>query len=123
MITGPGPFTAMHALLSLAALLSGVPVIVSLLHGSRSSRWVWVFWTTATATSVTGFFLPFYGMTPAIGVVAVVILAIVPTVARGAQRSRSGSCTFASEYLLVFVAIAQAFRKIPLLHAATPTLK
>jgi hypothetical protein len=130
MITGLGTFTAIHTLLSIVALLTGVAVIIGLLSGSRSSRWFWTFWLTAAATSVTGFFFPFHGMTPAIGVgiVAVIILAIVLMVVPAAQRSRTGSFIFAgglvaSEYLLVFVAIAQAFGKIPLLHAAAPTLK
>jgi len=130
MITGLGTFTAIHTLLSIVALLSGVPLVSGLLRGSRSSGWFWVFWVTATATSVTGFFFPFHGMTPAIGVgiVAVIILAIVLIVAPMVQRSRLGSFIYASglvasEYLLVFVAIAQAFGKIPLLHAAAPTLK
>ncbi|WP_158753264.1 hypothetical protein [Dyella sp. S184] len=130
MITGLGIFTAIHTLLSIVALLSGMPLVADLLRGSRSSRWFGLFWTTAAATSVTGFFFPFHGMTPAIGVgvVAVIILAVVLMVARGTQRSRLGSFIFASglvtsEYLLVFVAIAQAFGKIPLLHAAAPTLK
>jgi hypothetical protein len=130
MITGLGIFTAFHTLLSVAALLSGVPVVVGLLGGSRSSRWFWTFWVTAMATSVTGFFFPFHGMTPAIGVgiVALIILAIVLMAASTIQRSRAGALMYASglvasEYLLVFVAIAQAFGKIAVLHAAAPTLK
>lgn len=130
MITGLGIFTATHTLLSVAALLSGVPVVVALLHGSRSSRWFRIFWMTATATSLTGFFFPFHGMTPAIGVgiVALIILAIVLMAAPKVQQSRAGAFIYASglvasEYLLVFVAIAQAFGKIAVLHAAAPTLK
>lgn len=130
MTTGIGIFTAFHTLLSVVALLSGMPVVTGLLRGSRSPRWFWIFWVTATATSITGFFFPFHGMTPAIGVgiVAVIILVGVLMVTSAVQRSRLRSFIYviglvASEYLLIFVAIAQAFAKIPLLHAFAPTLK
>ncbi|MGH8159957.1 MAG: hypothetical protein ACREPQ_17695 [Rhodanobacter sp.] len=130
MISGLSTLTTIHTLLSIVALLSGVPVITGLLRGVRSSGWFWIFWVTATATSVTGFFFPFHGVTPAIGVgiVALIILALVLMAAPGVQRSRMSSFIYssglvASEYFLVFVAIAQAFVKIAVLHAAAPTLK
>jgi hypothetical protein len=130
MMTGLGMFTAIHTLLSIAALVSGVPVIAGLLGGARSAGGFWVFWMTAVATSVTGFFFPFHGMTPAIGVgvIALIILVIVLFATPMVGRSRPAAFIHAiglvaSEYLLVFVTIAQAFGKIAPLRAAAPTLK
>ncbi|MGC1550034.1 MAG: hypothetical protein WA777_16045 [Rhodanobacter sp.] len=130
MMIGLSTLTAIHTLLSIAALLSGVLVITSLLRGSQPSGWFWIFWITAAATSATGFFFPFHGMTPAIavGILALIILAVVLIVSPAIRRSRVCSVIYASglvasEYLLIFVAIAQAFGKIALLHAAAPTLK
>ncbi|WP_053096152.1 hypothetical protein [Frateuria defendens] len=130
MTTEPGLITAIHTLLSFLALLSGGVVVAGLLGGSASRTWVRGFWITAVATSVTGFFFPFHGVTPAIivGIIALAILGAVLAAARGAGGTRLGFAVYAaglvaSEYLLVFVAVAQAFGKIPALHALAPTQK
>jgi len=84
----------------------------------------------ATATSVTGFLFPCYGMTPAIdvGIVALIILAIVLIAAQAFGARVRGPSSVQAVLLpvnnpLVFLAIAQAFGKIALLHAAASTLK
>lgn len=130
MMTAIGLFTAFHTALSIIALLSGIVTIRKLLQKSFLSVSVNVFLMTAIATSVTGFFFPFHGMTPAIGVgvVATCVLAWTLFARRMVKRSASWTSHYAiglvvSEYLLVFVAIAQAFTKIPALHALAPTLK
>lgn len=123
-------FTAFHTLLSIVAMLVGVPVIAALLRRQAMGRAFWWFWWTALATSLTGFLFPFHGFTPAlgVGVLATLILLVMLPAAGRAPGSRTWArtlalCTVASEYLLVFVAVAQAFGKIPALHVLAPTGK
>ena len=130
MNNGLDLFTAVHTSLSVVALLSGALAIRELSRGSAESISVYTFLVTAAATSVTGFYFPFHGMTPAlgIGIVAVWVLAWTLFAQRLARRSAFWAANFAiglvvSEYFLVFVAIAQAFTKVPALHAMAPTLK
>ena len=130
MNNGLGLFTAVHTSLSVIALLSGALTIRHLFRGSAESMSVYIFLVTAAATSVTGFYFPFHGMTPALGVgiVAVWVLAWTLFAQLLARQSAFWVVNFAvglvvSEYLLVFVAIAQAFNKVPALHAMAPTLK
>jgi hypothetical protein len=122
--------TAVHTLLSVVALLLGIDVIRKLLDGSGTSRSTSWFFFTASATTLTGFLFPFHGVTPAIavGIVSAAILILVFVAKSRAPSSRAWAITrtaglVISEYLLVFVAIAQAFTKIPALHALAPTLK
>lgn len=128
-ITLLGAWTALHTALSLVALVCGAWVVAGLLRGGPGPRLQRVFWGTALATSLTGFVFPFHGMTPAlaVGVVASAILLVLPAAARAPDRRpwalvHAGGLV-ASVYLLVFVAIAQAFGKLPPLHALAPTLK
>lgn len=128
MSTGLFAFTAFHTILSLIALLLGIGVVVVLLGKPLSRRWIDGFVITALVTSLTGFLFPFHGMTPAIGVgIVATLVLMVDVVARYGRRCQGGWRTVdaialvISEYLLVFVAIAQAFQKVPALHALAPT--
>jgi hypothetical protein len=125
-----GILTIGHTVLSLVALVSGAVVVFSLFSKGSGKELLQTFLITAAATSVTGFFFPFHGMTPAIyvGILACIILALVVAAKPRVAGSRLWSIVYAgglvaSEYLLVFVTIAQAFTKIPALHAAAPTLQ
>ncbi|QBB72022.1 hypothetical protein ELE36_17550 [Pseudolysobacter antarcticus] len=128
MINALGLFTAFHTAISILAILAGVFAIRALLGASVTRAWTSWFLYLAVATSVTGFFFPFHGMTPAIavGIIALLVLAAVFIADRSSPRSRVGRWVYAggiviSEYFLVFVLVAQGFAKIPLLHAAAPT--
>src|SRR5258705_2858387 len=70
-------FTDVHVAISLVAILSGLVVLFGVLTGRRLDHWTSFFLLTTVATSVTGFFFPFHGFTPAIGVgiISVVVLA------------------------------------------------
>lgn len=121
--------TAAHVLLSVAALLLGFSVVLKLVRGS-GAPWKNGFIAAATATTLTGFVFPLHGVTPAIvvGIVASLILVAVFIAQPRIKHSRvwaiiNAAALVASEYLLVFVAIAQAFTKVPALHALAPTLK
>ncbi len=121
-------FTDVHVAISLVAILSGLVVLFGLLTGRRLDHWTSFFLLTTVASSVTGFFFPFHGFTPAIGVgiISVVVLAIA-IFARYARQLAGAwrwlyviSATFAL-YLNVFVLIVQSFEKVPALKALAPT--
>jgi hypothetical protein len=70
-------FTLIHILISLEGIVSGLVVLGGWLAGKHYQGWTPFFLVTTLATSVTGFFFPFRGFTPAygVGVVSLFILA------------------------------------------------
>src|SRR5256712_9331881 len=80
-------YTIIHTLISLVAIFTGIVVLFGLLAGNRVDGWTKWFLITAVATTVTGFFFPFHGMTPAIklGIILSVVL-VVTIYARYAKR-------------------------------------
>jgi MFS family permease len=77
---------------------------------------------------VTGFFFPFHGFTPAIGlglislpVLALTIYARYPKNLAGAWRLIYVLGAVISLYFNVFVGVVQSFEKIPALDAMAPT--
>jgi len=79
-------------------------------------------------TSVTGFFFPFHGFTPAIGVgiisllvLAVAIYARYPRQLAGHWRWIYVVTAVIALYFNVFVAVVQAFEKVPALKVMAPT--
>jgi len=121
-------FTLVHVVLSLAGILSGLVVLFGLIGGKRLDGWTAVFLTTTAATSVTGFFFPFHGVTPGIviGVLSLIVLAIA-VIARyrrhmlGAWRKTYVITAAISLYFNVFVLVAQLFRRVPMLKELAPT--
>ncbi|CAM5776720.1 membrane protein [Labrys miyagiensis] len=117
-----------HTLISIAAILAGVPAIMDLFRSRTNSASIWFFLVTAILTSATGFVLPLAGVTPAV-IVAIIALVILAAVLFAKTRLLEGALwrwiyaggMVASLYLLVFVAIAQAFGKVGVLHDAAPT--
>ena len=128
MILGMTLFTAVHVLLSLIGILTGLVVLYGLCTANPMNAWTLLFLVSTLATSVTGFFFPFHGFTPAIGVgiVSTVIL-VVAISARyrfhlaGAWRWIFVVGAVTALYLNSFVLVVQAFLKIPVLHALAPT--
>lgn len=117
-------FTLVHVLLSLAGIGSGLIVLFGMLTGKRFDGWTGIFLATTSLTNVTGFLFPFEHLLPShiIGAISLVVLAIA-ILARYAgawDRTYVVSATLAL-YLNVFVAIVQAFRKVPALKALAPT--
>lgn len=117
-----------HSLVSIIALLAGIPVLVALARGEVSPFWTWVFLLTSIATSASGYLFPFHFLMPShiIGAVALVILAGVLALHFCALTSNLGALLYAagmvaSFYLNAFVAVAQAFGKIAALRALAPT--
>jgi hypothetical protein len=119
-------FTLVHVLISLVAIASGFWLVFGLLTGRRLDWWTGFFLTTTVATSVTGFFFPFHGITPAIvtGIMSSIALAVAiyARYVGGWRRAYVLTAIFAL-YLNVFVLIVQSFQKIPALKALAPTQK
>ena len=121
-------YTISHTLLSLVAIFTGFAVLFGMLAGNRLDGWTKWFLITAVATTVTGFFFPFHGVTPAIklGVISLIVL-LVTIYARyakhlaGAWRWIYAIGAVLTLYFNVFVGIVQSFEKISALHAMAPT--
>jgi hypothetical protein len=121
-------YTIIHTLISLVAIFTGFVVVFGLLAGNRVDGWTRWFLITAVATTVTGFFFPFHGVTPAIklGIISSVVL-LVTIYARYAKRLAGvwrwiyvvGAVM--ALYVNIFVGIVQSFEKIPALNAMAPT--
>jgi hypothetical protein len=125
-----GTFTALHVLISLIAIGSGLIVMFGLLGGRRLDVWTGLFLATTVLTSVTGFGFPFQHLLPShiLGILSLVILALaIP--ARyvfhlaGAWRWIYVVGAGMALYFNVFVLVVQSFEKVPALKALAPTQK
>jgi hypothetical protein len=121
-------YTIVHTLISLVAIFTGVVVVFGMLASSRLDGWTKWFLITAVATTVTGFFFPFHGFTPAIGLgiislpfLALTLFARYPKHLSGAWRWIYVIGAVICLYFNLFVAAVQSFEKIPALHAMAPT--
>lgn len=120
--------TAVHTFISLVAIVAGVFAVLDLFRPDARGTAVRLFLWLAFLTSATGFLFPGLTLTPAVivGIIALLVLAAVAWAARRLHRLGPYQAVFAagvvaSLYLLVFVGIAQAFQKVPLLNALAPT--
>lgn len=121
-------FTLIHIIISIVGIVTGFGMLSGLLTGVVLPRWTaWFLWTTI-ATSVTGFFFPFKGFTPALAFGVLSLFVLAPTAyaiyaQRLAGRWRGvfviGAIT--ALYLNFFVLIAQMFQKMPALITLAPT--
>lgn len=121
-------FTLVHAVLSLVGIFSGLIVIVGMLGAKRRHGWTALFLATTVVTSVTGFFFPRDHVLPShiVGVIslaalAVALLALYVNRLAGASRWIYVAAAVLALYLNVFVAIVQAFQKLPFLQPLAPT--
>jgi len=121
-------FTKIHVVISLIAIFAGFVVMFGLLTSKRLDRWTALFLITTVLTSVTGFFFPFHGFTPAIavGILSLLVLAIAIFAyygwrLAGASRWIYVVTSMLALYLNVFVLIVQLFQKVPALKALAPT--
>jgi hypothetical protein len=129
MIGNLSTFTAIHTVLSLAALASGIVVVIGLLAGRMHGVWTTVYLVTAVAASVTGFGFPFTQFMAShwVGVISLVVLAAALLARYGFHLAGAWRWVYAvgiviSVYFLVFVTIAQAFQKVTALKALAPTM-
>jgi hypothetical protein len=127
MSTGLFAFTLFHTALSLIQLVSGIIVVFALMGSRDGGPWMPTYLVSGIATSVTGFMFPVSAFLPshAFGILSLVLFAII-LLARyklhlaGAWRWIFTASLVLTVYLDAFVAVVQAFLKIPSLHALAP---
>ena len=121
-------FTLLHVIISHAGIGSGFVVVWGWFNNKRLDGWTAIFLVTTVLTSVTGFMFPFEGFKPSyvLAVLSLIVLAIA-IYARysrkltGASRSTYVITAAFALYFNCFVAVVQAFMKVPALHALAPT--
>jgi hypothetical protein len=121
-------YTIIHVLISLVGIFTGLIVLLGMLAGRRLEGWTKCFLITTVLTSVTGFFFPFNGFTPAIGVgiISLIVLAIAILARYSRHLARHWRWIYVvtamiALYLNAFVLIVQSFEKIPALYVLAPT--
>lgn len=121
-------FTLVHILISLSGLLSGLVVVGGWIAGRHYPRLTAFFLVMTAATSITGYFFPFQGFTPAfaVGAISLVLLAVAAYAYYGAKRTGGWGKVYlftalTALYLNFFVLVAQLFQKTPALKALAPT--
>ena len=121
-------YTLLHVIISLIGIFSGLVVLFGLLGGKLLDCWTKWFLITTVLTSVTGFFFPFHGFTPAIGVGIISLLVLTVAIYARYPRQLAGHWRWIyvvtaviALYLNVFVAVVQAFEKVPALKVMAPT--
>jgi hypothetical protein len=121
-------FTAVHVIISLVGIGSGLAVLLGLFSAKRLNGLTALFLLTTVLTSVTGFGFPFTHLLPShkIGIISLVVLAIA-ILARysfrmvGKWRWIYVVTAMIALYLNVFVLVFQSFEKVPALKAMAPT--
>ena len=109
-------FTALHIVLSLIGIGSGVVAIHGLLKAKTLGRWTQTFLGTTAATSITGFLFPFHGVTPAqvLGVLSLIALIIASLSihryhSQGIWRRTYAITAVMALYFNVFVLVVSCF--------------
>jgi hypothetical protein len=121
-------YTQIHVLISLVGIFTGLIVLFGMLAGKRLDGWTKWFLITTVLTSVTGFFFPFHGFTPAVGLGIISLLVLAIAIYARYPRQLTGNWRWIyvvgaviSLYFNVFVGVVQSFEKIPALPAMAPT--
>jgi hypothetical protein len=122
---GLSTFTLIHILISLAGIVSGHVVLGGWLAGKQFQGWTAFFLVTTVTTSVTGFFFPFRGFTPAYGVGVISLFVLAAAIYALYLRRLSGVWSkvyvinaLIALYLNFFVLVAQLFQKNSRLEGA-----
>jgi hypothetical protein len=121
-------YTAVHVIISVIGIGSGLIVAAGLLSSKRLDQLTQVFLSTTALTSITGFGFPVAHLLPShfVGALSLVVLAIA-LVARygrrmaGAWRWIYVVTAMIALYFNVFVLVIQLFQKVPALKALAPT--
>jgi hypothetical protein len=120
-------FTSVHVALSLIGIVSGVIVLYVMVRATRLDGWTTLFLAATVLTSVTAFFFPSTSFRPGhvVGVLSLVVLAAAIVALyffrlAGPWRWIYIVGAVFALYLNVFVAVVQAFQKLPL-AALAPT--
>src|SRR5438128_5225735 len=121
-------YTIIHTLISLVAIFTGLVVLFGMLGGKRLDGWTKWFLVTAVATTITGFFFPFHGFTPAIGLGIISLPFLALTIFARYAKHLAGPWRWIYVigaviclYFNLFVLVVQLLQKVPALHAMAPT--
>ena len=121
-------YTVIHTLISLIAIFTGLIVLFGMIGCKRLDGWTKWFLITAVLTTVTGFFFPFHGFTPAVrlGIISLPFLALAIFARCWKQLAGAWRWVYVIGaviclYFNLFVLVVQSFLKIPALHAVAPT--
>ena len=117
-------FTLLHVILSLVGILAGFIAVFGMFGSSFPGGWTGLFLATTILTSITGYFFPRDHILPShiVGAISLVLLALAVFALYSKRLAGSWRWIFvvtavASLYLNVFVAVFQAFLKVPAIHA------
>ncbi len=121
-------FTFVHVVISLVGIMTGFIVVALMLQSAPIAGWNAFFLVTTILTSVTGYFFPIKGLTPAhiVGAISLVALAIAVFALYGKHLTGIwrpvyvGTAIFAL-YLNFFVGVVQSFGKFSYLNKFAPT--
>jgi uncharacterized membrane protein SirB2 len=121
-------FTLVHVVISLIGIASGLVVLFGLLGTRTSGGWTALFLASTVVTSATGFLFPVERLLPShiFGIISLVvlgaaILALYVYRLQGSWRWIYVTGAMLALYLNVFVAVVQAFQKLPFLRPLAPT--
>jgi hypothetical protein len=120
-------YTTIHVIISLVAIVSGIVVVIGMLGAHRMPGWTLLFLVMTILTSVTGFFFPIGGFTPALalGVLSLILLALALVALyvkrlAGAWRWIYVATAVTALWFNVFVLIVQVFEKLSFFNAKAP---
>jgi len=118
--------TFAHVLISLIGIAAGLVVLLGMAGGRGAGPWTAIFLATTTATSLSGYLFPIHGLTPGhvVGALSLIVLTLAALALyrfqlAGPWRRTYAVCATTAFYFNVFVAVIQAFDKVPALKAAS----
>lgn len=121
-------FTTLHVAISLVAIAAGILVAAELARGRPQGSWTAFFLAATFLTCATGFLFPNLALTLAVifgyitlAAIAAAVIALYGRRLAGAWRPIYIVAALLALYLNAFVAIVQAFQKLPALQALAPT--
>jgi hypothetical protein len=121
-------FTTLHVIISLVALAAGVVAVDTMLKDRQPGAWTAVFLCSTALTDITGFMFHSAKIGPAhiVGVLSLIVLALACVALygfhlKGAWRIVYVVTALTAFWFNAFVAVVQAFDKIPALKALAPT--
>lgn len=122
-------FTALHVIISLIAIVSGIIVVFGMIGSKRMPGLTAIFLLFTILTSITGFLFPIKGFTPALGtgiasltVLAIALIALYTRHLYGAWRWIYVVCAVMALYLNVLVLIVQSFEKLKFINPLAPVV-
>jgi hypothetical protein len=121
-------FTVLHVIISLIGLVSGIIMLVAMLRGQPAGGWTALYLLTTVLTSASGFLFHADHLLPShvLGIISIVVLAVALLGLyvfhlAGPWRPIYVVAAVLALYLNTFVAVVQAFAKVPFLTPLAPT--